>query len=140
MKLTKKSLRILALGLLPCILICLLGGWMILKKTGVLSPGRLSAVNENGETLGGYISHAEFEQECGHCHAPVHCVTDTRCQDCHLDVARQRAEAEGIHGSLPTENSPISAWPTTSETTKMSLSIVNPATSKAATSPAPWIV
>jgi hypothetical protein len=104
MKPTKSHMRILALGMLPVLAVCLIGGWMILKKAGLLSPGRLSAVNESGETLGGYVSHADFEQECGHCHAPVHCITDTRCQDCHLDVARQRAAAEGIHGSLPTEN------------------------------------
>ncbi len=104
MKPTKKLMRILALGVLPGILVCLIGGWMVLKKSGMLSPGRLSAVNASGETLGGYVSHADFEQECGHCHAPIHCITDTRCQDCHLDVARQRAAAEGIHGSLPTEN------------------------------------
>jgi hypothetical protein len=47
------------------------------------------------------MSHAEFERECGHCHAPIHCIEDTRCQDCHIEVAKQRSEATGLHGRLP---------------------------------------
>lgn len=64
-------------------------------------PGPLSGVNRGGEALGGFSSHAMFEQECVHCHAPVHCITDTKCQDCHMDVARQRAEALGLHSLFP---------------------------------------
>ncbi len=66
-----------------------------------LSPGPLSGVNRSGETLGDFDSHAMFEQECVHCHAPVHCVTDTKCQDCHMEIAQQRAEAVGLHSLLP---------------------------------------
>jgi hypothetical protein len=68
---------------------------------GQLSPGPISASMEEGVELAGYVSHAEFEQDCGHCHAPIHCVTDTRCQDCHIDIARERASADGLHGKLP---------------------------------------
>ena len=46
-------------------------------------PGPLSD-SQGAEPMGGFSSHAEFEQECGHCHAPLHCVTDTQCQDCHI--------------------------------------------------------
>lgn len=67
-------------------------------------PGPVSAANPRGLTLGGYTSHAEFEKECKHCHAPIHCITATRCQKCHIDVARQRAEATGLHGLLPGTN------------------------------------
>ncbi|MCA9936220.1 MAG: hypothetical protein H6662_08295 [Ardenticatenaceae bacterium] len=66
-----------------------------------LSPGPLSAVNHTGEELGGFTSHAMFEQECSFCHAPVHCITDNRCQECHMDIAQQRAEAMGLHSLLP---------------------------------------
>jgi len=66
-----------------------------------LMPGPVSAAQPHGEALGGFSSHASFEHECGHCHAPVHCVTDTRCQDCHMEIARQRETAEGLHGRLP---------------------------------------
>lgn len=66
-----------------------------------LSPGSLSGVNRSGEALGGYDSHAMFEEACTHCHAPVHCVTDTKCQDCHIEIARQRTETVGLHSRLP---------------------------------------
>jgi hypothetical protein len=64
-------------------------------------PGLLSGVNHSGEALGGFSSHAMFEQDCVHCHAPVHCITDNKCQECHLDIARQRVEAVGLHSLLP---------------------------------------
>ena len=64
-------------------------------------PGPVSAAMPNGNTLEGYDSHAMFEQECTHCHAPIHCVTAERCQDCHMEIAQQRAEAVGLHGLLP---------------------------------------
>jgi len=66
----------------------------------LLFPGPLSSSAE-GEPIEGYSSHAEFEQECGHCHAPIHCVTDTRCQDCHMEIAEQRATASGLHSRFP---------------------------------------
>lgn len=65
------------------------------------SPGPVTAVHSKNEPLGGYASHAEFEQECSHCHAPIHCVTDNRCQSCHVEIAEQRIEAIGLHGLLP---------------------------------------
>lgn len=64
-------------------------------------PGFLSEINRSGQELGGFSSHAMFEQECIHCHAPVHCITDNKCQECHLDIARQRVEAIGLHSLLP---------------------------------------
>lgn len=79
----------------------MMGAGLYLKLSGHLSPGPLSNVRSNNEPLGGYVSHAEFEKECGFCHAPVHCITDTRCQDCHIEIARQRATASGLHSLLP---------------------------------------
>lgn len=66
-----------------------------------LNPGALSSINRSGEALGGYDSHAMFEEACTHCHAPIHCVTDTKCQDCHIEIARQRTEMVGLHSRLP---------------------------------------
>jgi hypothetical protein len=66
-----------------------------------LSPGPLSEIGHQGEELGGYDSHAMFEEECTHCHAPVHCITDNKCQNCHLEIARQRTETVGLHSRLP---------------------------------------
>jgi hypothetical protein len=66
------------------------------------TPGPLSAAKAaESEPIDGYSSHADFEQECGHCHAPLHCVTDTRCQDCHMEIAEQRLTATGLHSHFP---------------------------------------
>jgi len=98
-RLARGSGWLLALGV-PMATLALATG-LYLKTSGQLSPGRLSELQYTGETLGGYSTHAQFEQKCQHCHAPVHCVSDTHCQDCHLDVAQQRAQAEGLHSRLP---------------------------------------
>jgi hypothetical protein len=63
-------------------------------------PGPLSAQQSRHEALGGFQSHAMFEQECRHCHVPVHCLSDDRCQSCHKEVALERQAAQGLHGQL----------------------------------------
>jgi hypothetical protein len=94
----RKALRWLALLATTA---AALGGGYYVKASGALAPGPLSAQSLDGETTGGFVSHAEFEQDCGHCHAPVHCLEEDRCTECHQDVAEQRAAAEGLHGRLP---------------------------------------
>jgi hypothetical protein len=74
---------------------------LIVKESGILNPGPLSAVQAQGEPLNGYTSHADFEQQCSHCHAPLHCITDSRCQDCHMEIAKERTTSEGLHSRLP---------------------------------------
>lgn len=71
------------------------------KNGGYLSPGPLSAAQSTGRPIGGYNSHAAFEQECRHCHGPVHCVTADGCQNCHREIAAERMDAVGLHGILP---------------------------------------
>ena len=88
-------------GVMMVVMFVFLGGGLYVKSAGLLSPGPLSAVSKSEEPIEGYFSHAEFEKDCSHCHAPVHCLTDTRCQECHMDVAHQRTTAEGLHGRLP---------------------------------------
>jgi hypothetical protein len=78
-----------------------LGGTLYNNGKLFLMPGPLSEMAARGEALEGYSSHSEFEQSCGHCHTPVHCITDNGCQDCHNDVARQRSTGEGLHARLP---------------------------------------
>lgn len=75
--------------------------FLFLKFTGRLMPGPVSAMVRHGTALGGYDSHASFEKDCLHCHAPVHCLKADRCQACHLEIARQRIEGEGLHAQLP---------------------------------------
>jgi hypothetical protein len=91
---------------LPLALFGLAAGLLIaffafMSLSGKFLPGPVSAASPRNQELGGYVSHAEFEQQCIHCHAPLHCVTDTRCQDCHMDIAQQRATASGLHSLLP---------------------------------------
>src|SRR4030042_4835531 len=76
-------------------------GVYYVKASGLLSPGRLTAAPPNNEELGGVMSHADMEKECSHCHAPLHCVTDSRCQDCHIEIAKQRNDVNTLHGRLP---------------------------------------
>jgi hypothetical protein len=64
-------------------------------------PGPVSAASPKGEPLGGYASHAAFEKDCKHCHAPVKCLSANLCQDCHFEIAQERAGASGLHGLLP---------------------------------------
>jgi hypothetical protein len=68
-----------------------------------LLPGPVTG-SQDGEAIGGYVSHAQFEDGCTHCHAPLHCVTEDRCQDCHVEVAEEKAEMTGLHGMLPGTN------------------------------------
>jgi hypothetical protein len=83
------------------LLIVMVGAGLFVKKILNLSPGEVSGMHPNNEALGGYVSHADFEMECGHCHAPLHCITDDRCQECHMTVAQQRVEGQGLHAKLP---------------------------------------
>jgi hypothetical protein len=83
------------------IMVILIGATLYVKKSGMLSPGELSSLQTKHESLGGYVSHADFESECGHCHAPLHCITDDRCQECHQTVAQQRVDGSGLHARLP---------------------------------------
>ena len=76
-------------------------GYLVNFSHQYTMPGPLSAAERDSKLLEGYASHAMLEQECTYCHAPVHCVTDDRCQGCHVEIAEQRAEAMGLHGLLP---------------------------------------
>jgi hypothetical protein len=67
----------------------------------VFSPGRLTARAAQGIPLGGFASHAEFENDCGQCHAPFRGVEAARCERCHTDVAAERTTRAGLHGGIP---------------------------------------
>jgi hypothetical protein len=86
--------------LLLALLILSLGGAAYGFKTTYV-PGPVSAMRLYNQPLNGYSSHADFEKECLHCHAPVRCLSANLCQDCHLQIARERAESTGLHGLLP---------------------------------------
>ena len=99
----RKQIQLLfsPLGILAALLLTSGLAIGVYKVAAHKSPGPLTAVHTQNEPLGGYATHAEFEQECGHCHVPVHCITEDRCQGCHIEIAEQRTEAIGLHGLLP---------------------------------------
>ena len=66
------------------------------------SPGPLSAATPRATPLQGFQSHADFENDCGRCHAPVWSsdrMAD-RCMACHANVAESIAADDGLHGRL----------------------------------------
>ena len=94
--------RFFRIGFIAGVLV--MGALLYLKFTGklapYLSPGPISAMQYTGKAINGYHSHADFELECLHCHEPIHCLSASRCQQCHLEVAEQRENTEGLHGLL----------------------------------------
>lgn len=77
------------------------------------SPGPLAAAGEQGvaplaagvtpaaqRDESPFASHAEFEDDCGACHAPWHGISAAQCETCHTNVAEQRRGTAGLHGLL----------------------------------------
>ena len=85
-------------------MIFLLGFGYIGFAYASLFPGPLTGHEVDDVPLGGYVSHAQFERGCSHCHAPLHCIEDDRCQECHVEVAQQKTDLSGLHGLLPGTN------------------------------------
>lgn len=90
--------------ILLCAFVTVGAGWYV-KSSGLLrsylNPGPLSATHPKDQPLEGFVSHAEFENQCTHCHAPVHCLEDASCQECHHEIAQQRQSGQGLHSRLP---------------------------------------
>jgi hypothetical protein len=90
----------IALTILLVFLIVSLGGAAFQFKSSYI-PGPVSAMQRYDQPLNGYHSHADFEKDCLHCHAPVRCLSANLCQDCHRQIALERESASGLHGLLP---------------------------------------
>jgi len=75
---------------------------IIVYLTGgrAFNPGDLSAVNNGGQPLGGFHSHAEFGNDCAQCHEPFKGIMAERCETCHESVKQERLAAEGLHGRI----------------------------------------
>lgn len=83
------------------VLVLVLGAILRFKGGGPFSPGPLSAASPRDEPLAGYVSHAAFEEDCALCHVAWRGATADRCQQCHTEIAGQRAGDSGMHGRLP---------------------------------------
>jgi hypothetical protein len=64
------------------------------------SPGPLAEAAPRQESLNGFNNHAEFEADCGQCHAPWQGITAERCESCHTTIAEERSTGAGLHGRL----------------------------------------
>lgn len=86
-------------------LVIVVGAGIAIWFTGgaVFNPGLLTARTVAGAALGGFASHAEFENDCGKCHAPFRGVEAGRCEGCHVTVAEERKSGVGLHGGLNLE-------------------------------------
>jgi hypothetical protein len=73
---------------------------MFFSGGSIFSPGGVSTFAARGKVLRGFHSHAEFENDCLQCHAPLLGVTSARCEACHDSVQSQAAAQTGIHGKL----------------------------------------
>ena len=64
------------------------------------SPGPVTAATKPGVTLEGFASHAAFEDQCSLCHDPLHGNQNTKCIECHTEIASQIQTHQGTHGLL----------------------------------------
>ena len=80
----------------------LLGLGVSIWKNGgqAFSPGNLSAVRMTEVNLSGFASHADFEDQCSRCHAPLQTTQNVLCLACHTSVGDQVAKSEGYHGQI----------------------------------------
>lgn len=76
---------------------------VLVSGGAVFSSGPLTALAANGEPINGFASHAEFENDCGQCHAPFRGVEAVRCENCHANVAVERTTGNGLHGGIPAD-------------------------------------
>jgi hypothetical protein len=74
---------------------------LVMMGRRVFSPGPLTAVHPQNQPLQGFASHADFENECSRCHAPLQGATTDRCLACHVTVDTELKANTGVHGALP---------------------------------------
>jgi hypothetical protein len=83
------------------LLVAGVGASVLLSGGAAFSPGPLTAAQAQASAAGGFASHAEFENDCRQCHAPLAGIEAARCERCHTGVAEQRAAGTGVHSQLP---------------------------------------
>jgi hypothetical protein len=74
-----------------------LGFSFIKDGSAMFSPGALTAQNSMDSALGGFSTHAEFENQCEHCHAPLETTQADLCTRCHTSIMEQIAAKAGTH-------------------------------------------
>ena len=76
-------------------------GFSLWRNGGnAFSPGKLSGLSHPDVTLGGFTSHAEFENQCALCHQPLLSPQAPLCNSCHQNIQTQIDTAQGTHGTI----------------------------------------
>ena len=70
----------------------------------LFSPGQVSAKQLPNVSLGGFVSHAEFESECARCHTPFSNTQDQLCLACHTQVETEISSSAGVHAKIEQVN------------------------------------
>ncbi len=74
---------------------------MLLVNGGqAFSPGELSEMSRQNITLGGFTSHAAFEEDCQLCHQPLQTKQDALCLRCHEKVQLEIENDAGAHHGI----------------------------------------
>ena len=73
---------------------------VVFSGGAIFSPGELTKYAAKGTPLNGFHSHAEFQNDCTQCHAPLIGIDPERCEACHTTIGQERATGAGLHGKL----------------------------------------
>ena len=85
---------------LAVLLLCALGVWLWIDRGLVFSPGPVTGLQQQGVTLQGFSSHADFEKTCRFCHQPLKTTLGELCLACHTEIASELTDAKGFHSQL----------------------------------------
>ena len=83
------------------ILLAGLGAAIWFRGGEAFSPGTLTRLAQTGKVMGGYSTHADFEQHCELCHQPLRTTQAELCLNCHTNVRQQISTQTDIHGKIP---------------------------------------
>lgn len=75
-----------------------LGVLLLFNGGSVFNPGPLSAVARADHDLGGYSTHADFEERCFLCHQPLKMQQGQLCLACHTSIQEKIDRQVGVHG------------------------------------------
>jgi len=90
---------LLSCGIASVLILCFIAALIIIGGR-MFSPGPLTGIHPQNNPSQGFASHAEFENQCNRCHAPLLGPTANRCLTCHTTVANQVNSQNGLHGGL----------------------------------------
>ena len=90
--------------LVTILTLAIIGGLILAQGGAMFSPGELNAQNA-AAPLGGVLSHAELQHNCGACHTArwQSSTMSDQCLKCHTQIASQITDSQSLHGYLMAE-------------------------------------